>query len=316
LSDKLDFSTNVQADLTPRNLLQTYLDFLRLAITLKERHASQIQLLISLETDYITSNDLTQTIRLIDDHPEIDYVVGSVHHVQGISIDFDRTTWIRSVLACSTSTAGKVGQPRLGSNEDGTTTDTLNASGTTMILPHDGNGPPVLPPPPTLPPGQDLETFRPSSSQLRSFLHQYFDAQYQLLQTFQPEVVGHFDLCLLWTPDVSLSSGDGLDGVWEKVERNIRYIVGYGGLIEANSAAFRKGWETSYPGREVVQVSLEGRALRVHLPFVSQSLGSVRDGVAWRVYRSSARRTETQQAIKLFQLLSTTKHSSSPTQLN
>ena len=48
---------------------------------------------------------------------------------------------------------------------------------------------------------------------------------------------------------------DELEGVWDKVERNIRYAIGYGALFEANAAAIRKGWTTSYPSREVLRVS-------------------------------------------------------------
>lgn len=32
-------------------------------------------------------------------------------------------------------------------------------------------------------------------------------------------------------------------------------MINYGGLFEANGAALRKGWETSYPSREVLEVS-------------------------------------------------------------
>jgi histidinol-phosphatase (PHP family) len=89
---------------------------------------------------------------------------------------------------------------------------------------------------------------------LRLFLLAYFDAQYEMLTAHQPEVVGHFDLCLLWTPTVSLRSTE-MEGVWEKVERNLRYAAGYGVLFEANAAAIRKGWGTSYPSRDILQVS-------------------------------------------------------------
>lgn len=100
--------------------------------------------------------------------------------------------------------------------------------------------------------GIDADSFTPTHTQHEKFLLNYFDAQYEVLTTFQPEVVGHMDLCLLWTPGVSLRE---IGAVWEKVERNVRYIIGYGGMVEANSASLRKGWETSYPGRDIVRVS-------------------------------------------------------------
>lgn len=113
--------------------------------------------------------------------------------------------------------------------------------------------------PPTLIPldpsvAEQQSGYTPSLTELRPFLLAYLDAQYDLLKTHQPEVIGHFDLCLLWTPGVVLRS-DELEEVWDKVERNIRYAIGYGALFEANAAAIRKGWTTSYPSREILRVS-------------------------------------------------------------
>lgn len=73
------------------------------------------------------------------------------------------------------------------------------------------------------------------------FLDAYFDAQYELLQRFRPEVVGHFDLCRLYTPRLPLA-------LHAKMARNIEYAVGYGALFEVNAAAFRKGWDAAYLG--------------------------------------------------------------------
>lgn len=93
----------------------------------------------------------------------------------------------------------------------------------------------------------------PSMTDLRAFLLAYFDAQYDMLQTHQPEVIGHIDLCLLWTPEIRL--GDtSLEGVWDKVVRNVEYGISYGALFEANAAAIRKGWKTSYPNPDILEV--------------------------------------------------------------
>ncbi len=217
-----------QADLSPTDLLRAYEVFLYEAARLREKHADRISLLIGLETDYITPLDLGNTTRLVADHQEIDCLVGSVHHVNGVSIDFDRSTWLRAVRTVN------LGLIR--------TTMVASSSGQPVLAPSD-------PDDPHLQPG-----YTPTIPELRSFLLAYFDWQYELLRNHRPEVIGHFDLCLLWTPSVSLRSED-FEGVWEKVERNVRYIVEYGGLFEANVAALRKGWETSYPGRGVLEVS-------------------------------------------------------------
>ena len=83
-------------------------------------------------------------------------------------------------------------------------------------------------------------------------MNAYFDAQYDLITRFRPEIIGHFDLCRLFYP---LQRLDDWPDVWEKVQKNIRFAIQYGALFELNAAAFRKrGWETAYPGREVAQV--------------------------------------------------------------
>ncbi|KAM0755680.1 histidinol phosphate phosphatase H [Meredithblackwellia eburnea MCA 4105] len=78
----------------------------------------------------------------------------------------------------------------------------------------------------------------------------YFDAQYTLLQRLKPAVVGHFDLCRLYYPDRDFKS---FPAVWDKVERNINFAVGYGGLFEINASAFRKGWTSAYPAPDVFE---------------------------------------------------------------
>ncbi|WVW82206.1 hypothetical protein I302_104212 [Kwoniella bestiolae CBS 10118] len=219
-----------EADLTPSDLLSTYLDFLSHASSLKSRYCHQISLLISLETDYITPLDLTNVSQLIQEHQEIDYIVGSVHHVNGISIDFDRSTWLRSVQASYRGIEGRTMDPG---------------------------------PPPSLELGDPSDTkiqdgYDPTEEELIPFLENYFDQQYKLIEHFKPEVIGHFDLCLLWIPDFSLRQ---ISSIWEKVERNIKLVVGYGGSFEANSAAIRKGWKGSYPSEDVLKLilSLNGK---------------------------------------------------------
>jgi histidinol-phosphatase (PHP family) len=92
----------------------------------------------------------------------------------------------------------------------------------------------------------------PTEAELAPWLDSYLDAQHGLLQRHAPEVVGHLDLCRLYTPGIRLDSNPE---VWARVRRNIELAVGYGALFECNAAAIRKGWDTSYPGREVLDVS-------------------------------------------------------------
>jgi histidinol-phosphatase (PHP family) len=78
----------------------------------------------------------------------------------------------------------------------------------------------------------------------------YFDAQFAMLSAVKPPVVGHFDLIRLLSrePDASLSRWQG---VWERVLRNLDFIHAYGGLVELNFSAVRKGMSEPYPQREI-----------------------------------------------------------------
>lgn len=143
----------------------------------------------------------------------VQYLVGGVHHVKGVPIDFDKATFQEALT--------------LFHDKDGSKTETL--------------------------------------AHLR-LAAAYFDAQYELMQAVEPEVIAHFDLVRLWTPELPLllsaphesfsaPEREALRTVDEKVTRNVRYAVSYGALFEVSGAALRKGWSTPYPGQEIIQVS-------------------------------------------------------------
>jgi len=180
-------------------LLKQFRDFLVEAHRLKSLYASQITLLVGLETEYITDLDLDGLESLLKELGErVEYLVGSIHHVNGIPIDFDLPTYETAL----TSFAAEKEQDRQ-----------------------------------------------------EAFLWAYFDAQYQLLQRFKPEIIGHFDLCRLYKP--SLRFGD-YPSVCKKIDRNVRYAVEYGALFEINAAAFRKHWNTAYPAEDIMEASDKG----------------------------------------------------------
>lgn len=111
----------------------------------------------------------------------------------------------------------------------------------------------------------DRETFEKSVSSFEDsasatidnahlrLVDRYLDDQLEVLQRLKPEVIGHFDLFRLFTPSLQLS---GEEKIWAKVQRNVQFAVEYGALFECNAAAFRKGWQTSYPAKEVLDVIL------------------------------------------------------------
>lgn len=173
-------------------LVQLVDDFYREAVRLREKYASQIQILIGFESEWIRPSSLKLIQTLLGKHT-FDFFVGSVHHVHTISIDFDRPKY-----------------------EDAR----LRAGGTDERLFED-----------------------------------YFDSQYSMLQAIQPPVVGHFDLIRL----LSDEKDEGFkrwDGVWKRIQRNLEYVVSYGGVLELNSSALRKGMSEPYPCLEICEAFL------------------------------------------------------------
>jgi histidinol-phosphatase (PHP family) len=205
--------------LKPEDLERIYLDFLDTASKLQEKYKDQIQLLVGIETDFVTRIDLDRTKAILDSRNDIRYVVGSVHHVAGVSIDFDKSTYLRSIEHCTANTVGS----------------TMSISSSKIEMPQPSNPNSI-----------------PTDEQLIPFLIQYLDAQYEMIEALEPEVIGHFDLCILFNSGYRL---DGHEEVWKRIKRNVERVVRYGGLFEANGAAIRKGWKTSYPSKEVLQVS-------------------------------------------------------------
>ena len=81
----------------------------------------------------------------------------------------------------------------------------------------------------------------------------YYVAQLEMLQALRPPVVGHFDLIRLKSNDPDTTS-EQWPGVWKRVLRNLDFIAEYGGLLEINSAALRKGMQEPYPNGRICQV--------------------------------------------------------------
>jgi len=83
----------------------------------------------------------------------------------------------------------------------------------------------------------------------------YFDAQYEMLTQLRPAVVGHWDLIRLFSENPTKPLAEYGSGVWNRVVRNVDFVLSYRGLTELNSASFRKGWDEPYPRRDLAKVS-------------------------------------------------------------
>lgn len=135
---------------------------------------------------------------------QLDLFVGSVHHVHGIPIDYDRATY-QQALEAATQAQGRDASGIAGSGRE----ELLFAD--------------------------------------------YFDAQFEMFQALKPPVIGHFDLIRLLSsvPDPVWKQSPM---IWKRIERNLRYVADYGGCLEINSSAMRKGLQEPYPNKEITMV--------------------------------------------------------------
>ncbi|KAL8642548.1 MAG: hypothetical protein Q9228_000773 [Teloschistes exilis] len=84
----------------------------------------------------------------------------------------------------------------------------------------------------------------------KDLFEDYFDLQYDMLTALKPPIVGHFDLIRLKSNDPNTDFVK-TEGVWKKIQRNLAFVVSYGGMLELNSAALRKGLKEPYPNAEI-----------------------------------------------------------------
>lgn len=156
--------------------------------------------LVGLEVEGIDIDHIEYTSTIRQKYG-IDMVVGSVHFVRGIPIDFDKAQFARVLELCGS---------------------------------------------------------------FRQLALEYFQLQYKVIDRLHPEVIGHFDLIRLFMDgaEIDESTGKKLSDVsietdwpdvWNQIKINLQLANSYGGLIELNSSAIRKGWNTPYPQFDVAK---------------------------------------------------------------
>ncbi|CAK7273331.1 hypothetical protein SEPCBS57363_005598 [Sporothrix epigloea] len=201
------------------DLATRYDAYLLEAVRLRDAYADRIHILVGFEGEWIHGAGVDDTsIKALATHPEVDYFIGSVHHVgsRGTPIDYDKAMFQTAVSAAAAKAA-------------------MAAGATTAEA--------------TL--GVDPEVY---------LYADYYDQQLEMLQKLKPCIVGHFDLVRLLSADPSRdpATAKGLNTlVWPKIQRNLEFVASYGGWLECNTAALRKGLAEPYPGRSVAEAWLK-----------------------------------------------------------
>lgn len=158
------------------------------AKALQRAYSDRMLILVGMESEWYPG--CGQWVARLRATHGLDYIVGSVHHVDGECLDFSREDYRRI--------AARIG-------------------GTVQMY------------------------------------AAYFDAQLEMMQTINPEVVGHFDLVRLHDPDYlqTLARAE----VWERVLRNLQWMAGAGAVLDVNARALLKGHREPYVCAPILDVA-------------------------------------------------------------
>jgi histidinol-phosphatase (PHP family) len=98
-SDAELYAEELAAKLTPAKLAEMFDSYALEARRLQVKYAGQIHLLVGCESEFINQRSLEEAIQLRQRY-KLDYVVGSVHHVREIPIDWSKELYAEAEQAC------------------------------------------------------------------------------------------------------------------------------------------------------------------------------------------------------------------------
>lgn len=88
-----------EESVTPADLLALFQAYHAHAKRCREMYGDRIEILVGLETEFVRDVDLG-ILALLERAYPVDMVVGSVHHVNAVPIDFDRPMWDLALGTC------------------------------------------------------------------------------------------------------------------------------------------------------------------------------------------------------------------------
>jgi len=154
----------------------------------------------------------------------VDYIIGSVHHVESIPIDFDKATLERALDLF-----------QLDSDYDNIQVDDDHSifrkrAHLRLIL-----------------------RYLDQQNQVIQHFHPEIIGHFDLCRLFQPDTPMTIKASRQITDSVCIELLKQIDA---SVHKNIEFVCSYGGLFELNSASLRKGWKTPYPGEDILDIIL------------------------------------------------------------
>ena len=187
LSDDMRYPDEVADNLSAQFLKDRFKEYFQECARLQTKYSESIEIYTAFETEAYSGSP--EFVKQLIASAQPDYIVGSVHHVKGICIDFDAGHYQQAVVACGG---------------------------------------------------------------IENLYLEYFDAQYEMIQTLTPSVVGHFDLIRIF--DNEYKQRLATEPVWNRIERNLKLLAENKLILDYNLRGLYKGHEP-YPCLPIVKAA-------------------------------------------------------------
>ncbi|MFT4712930.1 MAG: histidinol-phosphatase (PHP family) [Candidatus Azotimanducaceae bacterium] len=176
------------AGLSADKLQRRFHDYFTECIRLKQKYKTQVELLVGFEIESCTGS--VAFVDHIIERYKPDYIVGSVHHVSDMMIDFSAEEYEKAVQY------------------------------------HGG---------------------------IEQLYCAYFDQQLEMIERFEPSVIGHFDLIRIF--DRAYMKTMDHPGVAERITRNLEAIKSHDLILDFNMAGFDKPGGEPYPHQSILHTA-------------------------------------------------------------
>lgn len=178
------------AGLTPESLLQCFAEYMQTCRKLQKKYKHDIEIFVAMEIE--TYSGYLEFVPFLINRFKPDYIVGSVHFVDDIIIDYSKELYQKAIA---------------------------------------------------------------QTGSIEKLYHRYFDQQFEMIDNLSPSVVGHFDLIRIF--DAEYKTRIERDGIWEKIERNLKLIKEKNLILDFNLRALAKGASEPYPSKKILKRAVE-----------------------------------------------------------
>ena len=190
VSEDFVYPDEKESGLNARTLQHRFENYFAKCFELKEKYRDQVELLVGFEVESCSGS--VEFVQQTIDKFKPDYIVGSVHHVSDLMIDFSQERY------------------------------------QTAIAYHGG---------------------------IEALYCKYFDQQFEMIERFEPSVVGHFDLIRIF--DVDYKQTIKIPAVRDCIKRNLQAISDRELILDYNMSGFDKLGQEPYPTESILNEAID-----------------------------------------------------------